>query len=197
MKVSTQHVVELLDIVNLIFNRFGSQVASQASLQNSTLSMLLTLLSSPRPHIRKRAIVALGSLVPIANREVFDVLSERLVGVLGEGSGEGMQTDEDAGIEDIAKRTAYALLIGTLARTSANRIGKVLPQVVPGILSLSEQDQDDDALEASMTTLETLVVKCPTEVTPFLTQITSRACVLLQHDPVSGLVSGSIILCLN
>lgn len=33
-------------------------------------------------------------------------------------------------------------------------------------------------------TLETLVLRTPTEITPFITQITERATVLLKYDPV-------------
>jgi len=40
-------------------------------------------------------------------------------------------------------------------------------------------------------TLETLVVRCPTEITPFLTQITARAAALLKYDPVGSIGTGT------
>lgn len=134
------------------------------------------------------------------------MLSERLIGVLGDGT-EEMETEEDEGIDETVKKTAYAALLGTLGKTSPAKVGKILQDVVPGILSLSEATEEEDALEASMTvsrrgstfatvdwltrlapcdrqTLEILVVRCPTEITPFLTQITARASGLLKYDPV-------------
>ncbi|KAG7530369.1 hypothetical protein FFLO_05085 [Filobasidium floriforme] len=180
--IPTQHAVELLDILSLIFTRFSAQLSTKPALQTICLSVLLHLLSSSRPHIRKRSIVALGYLVPTSTREVFKVLSERLIGVLGDGT-EEMETEEDEGIDETVKKTAYAALVGTLGKTSPAKVGKILQDVVPGILSLSEATEEEDALEASMTTLEILVVRCPTEITPFLTQITARASGLLKYDP--------------
>lgn len=148
--IPTQHAVELLDILSLIFTRFSAQLSTKPALQTICLSVLLHLLSSSRPHIRKRSIVALGYLVPTSTREVFKVLSERLIGVLGDGT-EEMETEEDEGIDETVKKTAYAALVGTLGKTSPAKVGKILQDVVPGILSLSEATEEEDALEASMT----------------------------------------------
>jgi hypothetical protein len=73
-----------------------------------------------------------------------------LIGVLGDGT-EEMETEEDEGIDETVKKTAYAALVGTLGKTSPAKVGKILQDVVPGILSLSEATEEEDALEASMT----------------------------------------------
>jgi len=120
------------------------------ALQIICLSVLLNLLASPRAHIRKRAIIATGYLIPSSTKEVFQVLSERLIGVLGAGADE-METDENSAIDEITKKTAYASLVGTLGKTSPAKIGRILDEIVPGILDLSEATEEEEALEASMT----------------------------------------------
>jgi len=120
------------------------------ALQIICLSVLLNLLASPRAHIRKRAIIATGYLIPSSTKDVFQVLSERLIGVLGDGADE-METDENSAIDQITKKTAYTSLVGTLGKTSPTKIGKILDEIVPGILDLSEATEEEEALEASMT----------------------------------------------
>lgn len=120
------------------------------ALQIICLSVLLNLFASPRAHIRKRAIIATGYLIPSSTKEVFQVLSERLIGVLGAGADE-METDENSAIDEITKKTAYASLVGTLGKTSPAKIGRILDEIVPGILDLSEATEEEEALEASMT----------------------------------------------
>jgi cullin-associated NEDD8-dissociated protein 1 len=150
-EINTQHAVELLDILSLIFTQYSAQVAAKPALQATSLSVLLGLLASPRMHIRKRAIVALGSLAPTANREVFRTLSDRLIGVLGEG-GDSIEIDEEEGVSGTEKQTAYVALVGTLGKAVPSKIGKVLDKLLPGILSLAnETGEDVDSSEASMT----------------------------------------------
>lgn len=62
-----------------------------------------------------------------------------------------METDENSAIDQITKKTAYTSLVGTLGKTSPTKIGKILDEIVPGILDLSEATEEEEALEASMT----------------------------------------------
>lgn len=62
-----------------------------------------------------------------------------------------METDENSAIDEITKKTAYASLVGTLGKTSPAKIGRILDEIVPGILDLSEATEEEEALEASMT----------------------------------------------
>lgn len=181
--IATQHAVELLDILSLIYTQFAAIISAKPALQSSSLSVLLLLLSNSRPHIRKRSIHAIGQLIPSASNETFETLSQAIVSVFSDGSDEDMETEEESDLAESVKRTAYSGLVGTLGKTSPAKIGKVLESIIPGILALSELTEDEEALEASMMTLETLVVRCPVEIAPFLGQITKRATVLLKYDP--------------
>lgn len=216
--VHVQHAVELIDILALIFIRFPGQVTSRAQLQTNSLNVLLSLLSSPRPHIRKRSIAAVSALAPLLSENNFALLSKSLMKVLGESSGnDSMDVDDAANTStsyaasELVKRTSYASLVGALSRTCTGKMAKGLETLMPCLLKLTEEMDNEDALEASMTvgqrcdisacpvagdnlakslagrlqTLETIVLRCPTEVTPFLTQIATRCTVLLKYDPVS------------
>lgn len=65
-------------------------------------------------------------------------------------------------------------------------MGKKAKDLVPLIIA-TLQKNDDDLKEVALQSLESLVLKCPTEVAPFFTQILEAATSLLKHDPVSGI----------
>lgn len=57
---------------------------------------------------------------------------------------------------------------------------------MPRILAIVNSDaaqEDDEMREACLQTLESIVLRCPKEVTPFVSQIVQLAITLLRHDP--------------
>lgn len=78
--------------------------------------------------------------------------------------------------------------------SSPVKIGRALPKILPLILaslsstqSAGEEDEaDHDLKEVALQALEALVLKCPTEVSGSIKQITSVAVEWVKWDPVSS-----------
>jgi hypothetical protein len=70
---------------------------------------------------------------------LFDSLSKSLIEVLTEEA------------QNNGTKIAYAQLVGGLAKVIPQRIGGLLPAVMPGILSLTMVTGDEEALESGLT----------------------------------------------
>ena len=77
-----------------------------------------------------------------------------------------------------------AQLVGAVARYSPASIGAALGEIVPGLLKASAKD-DAELRESSIQALETLVLRCPSEITPFLSSIITVGLEMIKYDPVS------------
>jgi cullin-associated NEDD8-dissociated protein 1 len=62
-------------------------------------------------------------------------------------------------------------------------MGKQTAEVVPLILGAATAHDDDELKEGVLLTLESLVLKCPTETGPFITQIVEAGTSLIKYDP--------------
>jgi cullin-associated NEDD8-dissociated protein 1 len=109
---------------------------------------------------------------------------------------------EDAALE---RQRTTVLLVAAIARTSALQIAPNLGNILPGLLRAVQKD-DEELREGSLQVrfarkhgifsglilviqaLETLVLKCPTEVTSFLPSIIQVGTQLVKFDPVCVLV---------
>ncbi len=58
-----------------------------------------------------------------------------------------------------------------------------MPEVVTGVLAAAGKD-DDELREYALQALEVFVLRCPSEVTPFLSQIIQTPAKLIKYDPV-------------
>lgn len=185
--VETSFVTELVDNLVLIFTRFSHLVAPNTTLQQSSLNLFTHLLESPRPLARKKVINAICALVPIAPNALFTNLMQKTnqgLGVGGMAANNEGDDDDDVQMEDLPKyATSYVLLVGGLAESVPTKLHQFLPALLERIITLSHDVENEELLEATMTTLETLIRRCPTEVTPFLTKITDRAIDLVSYDP--------------
>lgn len=61
-------------------------------------------------------------------------------------------------------------------------MGKKAKDLVPLILTALKKD-DDELREGALQSLEALVLKCPTEVGPFVTQIVEAGTTWIKYDP--------------
>lgn len=138
------------------------------------MTALTPLLSHPRPAVRKRAILTLAQFLPSAQQSLFDELikSTALPGLRDE-------SDSGSGLEQ--QRTAVQL-VGAIARQSSGRIAPILGEIIPGVLKAAAQD-DDESHEYALQTLEIFVLRCPTEIAPFLGQIVQTGIKLIRYDP--------------
>lgn len=151
-----------------IFTRFPEPVQENPSLQRNGLAALVPLLSNDRQGVRKRATITLSALAAFASSDIFTQLCTVISADLSKG--------------DVEKSKTMTQLVGSLARISPKRLGRRLPEFMPKILSTASQD-DDELREAALQTMESILLRCPSEVTPFLNQIIEAASTLLKHDP--------------
>lgn len=86
---------------------------------------------------------------------------------------------------NLEKQQTIVQLIGAIARYAPHRVAPSLPDIIPGILAAARRD-DSDLCEGSLQTLETLVLRCPTEITTYLPQILMLCKEMVKYDPVSA-----------
>jgi cullin-associated NEDD8-dissociated protein 1 len=91
----------------------------------------------------------------------------------------------------ISVQRADVQLIAAIARYTPQRLATGVREIVPGVLSLAAKE-DSELREGALQALETLVYRCPTEITPFITSITSTAIQLIKYDPVRVVFTDSI-----
>ncbi|KAL1752017.1 armadillo-type protein [Schizophyllum commune] len=162
-------LVETLAILSILIGRFpahfvapaggavgGSGTTQVVVLDPPPLVVLAPLLAHPRPVVRKRAIGTLAQFAPLAPPELVNGLLEKaVVGGLG------------------APTPTIPQLVSALARTAPAAVAAYVPKVVPAFLerlSTAAQTSDEASSEEEelreyiLQALETLVLRCPTEV---------------------------------
>ncbi|CAJ0582763.1 unnamed protein product, partial [Mesorhabditis spiculigera] len=150
--------MEMLEVLGDILLRFGQTITEHHS---QIRDVLLTILSSERPAIRKRAIIALGNLTASCNPTIFDeicaVLFERL-----------QNTGNESVVRGMATSIAY------VTKASA---------VVPTLLKACRASDDDDLKEAVLQCFEVFILRCPEEIAPFIDELESLSITYIAHDP--------------
>jgi cullin-associated NEDD8-dissociated protein 1 len=167
---SPETLIETLMTLSILITRFPSLI-STVPLETPPLSVITPLLAHSRPAVRKRAISTLAQFVPISNPEIFDQLLRKEI-----ISGVVESTTPD-------KQQTMVQLVAAVVRTSPAPIAPALKQIIPGILKAVERD-NDDIRENALQTLEVLVLRCPVEVTPFLSRIVDAGNRFIKYDPV-------------
>jgi cullin-associated NEDD8-dissociated protein 1 len=123
-------LIETLSILSILISRFPTHVSSPP-LYFEPLPVFTPLLSHPRPAVRKRAILTLSQFVPVSSPGLFkDLLKSDVLPNLGEGA----STD---------KQRMTVQLVAAVVRQSAGQIASVLGDIVPGILSAVQRDDDE------------------------------------------------------
>ncbi|CED83922.1 TATA-binding protein-interacting protein [Phaffia rhodozyma] len=175
-----QQTLETLDTLSDLFIKFRPLIITQIELQRESLRVLQGLLLSGRPAVKKKAIVTLGSLVPASTPAIFSSLTESLTNTLSSAS-------SNSESEEVIR--AYIQLVGTLARSSPQKTGGILKDVMGVILQScelengEEEDGREEDREAGLTTLESLILQCPKEIIPFTSSIADLAIRLISYDP--------------
>lgn len=159
--------LEALDILADLLCRFGGLLIS---FHPSILKCILPLLASHRLAIRKRTIIALSHLVLSANLALFVELITHLISEL-----KSQKNHLDV-------RTIIQC-IGSICRQSGRRVGDYLEKIIPMIIKYSSVNDDDELRETCIQTLESFICKCPKEVTPYVSQITTLCLDYLCYDP--------------
>ncbi|CAO1614254.1 unnamed protein product [Sympodiomycopsis kandeliae] len=171
---SQELIIDSLDILAEIFERFSAYTLDNAQLQKIGTETLVSMLSHSRPAVRKRAMSALSILASHSASETFTQLSAKISSALSSSNTELLKINIQ--------------LVGALARSCPRRLGRRLPDFVPRLVDAFKQD-DDELREHCFQTLEQVLLRCPTEVTPFLNQILDVSLDLVKHDPNYAAVS--------
>ncbi|OWT40724.1 tip120-family protein [Cryptococcus neoformans Bt1] len=169
-EIHPQIASELLQILTDLFVRFSPNVASSATIQSTALSSLIQILNNARPAIRKRAVPTLSSLIATSPKLFNEDLEKEIVNGVSQ-SGESSRI--------------WMGTVASLARgKSAGSIGKLVNEGRLAELILNQTKNDDvETVEAALTALEALVLKCPSEMFPHISSITQRSLVLVKYDP--------------
>ncbi|KAF8060828.1 armadillo-type protein [Lyophyllum atratum] len=168
-KTPPEALVETLSILSILISRFPALLAS-ATFSPEPLTVLAPLLSHARPVVRKRAIITLSQYIPISRPELFHhLLQTNVLPFL----------DPSVNIE---KQKTTVHLVAAIARHSPVQIAPVLTQIVPGILKAVHRD-DDELREGSLQALEAIVLRCPTEASPYLEAIVQVGNQFIKYDP--------------
>ncbi|EJD55111.1 TIP120-domain-containing protein [Auricularia subglabra TFB-10046 SS5] len=162
-------LIETLAILSILITRFPAFVSSP-EIQPQPLTVLTPLLSHQRPAVRKRAIVTLSQFLPHAPENIFPGLVRSVI------------IPALAPSASLDSQRTIVQLIGAAGRYSPQKIATVLQDVVPGVLNACNRD-DDELRESALQTFEILVLRCPSEITPFLNSIIGISCKLIKHDP--------------
>ncbi|CAO0798288.1 unnamed protein product [Mucor circinelloides] len=162
--------MDTLDILSELLARFGGQITLDQ--QTQIQSVLLPLLSHNRAAIRKRITVSIGYLVVHTNDELFNHLFTFIM----DGLNNSANSSE--------KLRTLVQCAGVLSRYNTARLGKHLAQVIPIIANYTSKAEEDDELrEICLQTLESFVLRCPNEISPFINDITKLALEYVKYDP--------------
>ncbi|TFK38693.1 TIP120-domain-containing protein [Crucibulum laeve] len=162
-------LVETLSILSILISRFPSHLSS-ATLDPQPLVVLAPLLSHQRPVVRKRAIITLSQFIPISQPELFaQLLKTNVIPNLAPNA-------------SVDKQRTTAQLVAAVARHSPQQIAPSLGEIVPGILKAIQKD-DEELREGCLQALESLVLRCPSEITQFLNPIILVGNQFIKYDP--------------
>lgn len=162
-------LVETLSILSILITRFPSQIAA-TDFSPPPLTVLVALLSHPRPVVRKRAIITLSQFIPISQPSLFtSLLNKDILPFL----------DPNANLE---KQRTTVQLVAAVTRHSPLNITPVFDNIVTGILKAVERD-DDELREGCLQALEALLLRCPAEITPYLGAIVQTGNQHIKYDP--------------
>ncbi|KAK2459779.1 hypothetical protein APHAL10511_008211 [Amanita phalloides] len=167
--IAPETLVEILSVLIILISRFPEHLSSE-EIKPPPIAVLAPLLSHPRPVVRKRAIAALAQFIPISHHTLFQQLLESHVFpyVISSAS--------------VEKQRTTVQLITAVTRHSPSQMGPIVFKLMPGILDAVKKN-DDELTEGCLQALETLLLKCPNEITPYLGQIVQVGNQFIKYDP--------------
>lgn len=127
---SPEALIETLSILSILVTEFPSFIAN-LDLEPPPLAVISPLLSHPRPAVRKRATQTLAQFAPLASGELFEALLTSEI-----------RSNLSVTVSIEKQRTAVSL-IAAIARVTPQRIAPALSEIVPGVLKLISNDDDE------------------------------------------------------
>uniref|UniRef100_A0A4W5R0C0 Cullin-associated and neddylation-dissociated 2 (putative) n=1 Tax=Hucho hucho TaxID=62062 RepID=A0A4W5R0C0_9TELE len=158
--------LEALDILSDMLGRLsGTLISFHASI----LTSLLPQLTSPRMAVRKRAIMALGHLVPSCSTTLFTQLTEHLLAELGRG-------------QQTSTTRTYIQCLATVSRQGGHRVGEHLEKIIPMVVKFCSVE-DDELREYCFQAFEAFVRRCPKEMSPHISTVIKLCLRYITYDP--------------
>lgn len=171
---------ECLDLMSDLLKRFGNlNDREHIDIMNAAVAQL----EHEKVIIRKRAANCLGSLAVVSS----DALLNRLVQTLLEK----IESSEKKSSSSSQETRTLIQTIGTISRTVGYRLGRHLERIIPLFVRFcgdpADESQHTDTAnelrENCFPGLESFVLRCPREVSPFLQSILKVALAFLKYDP--------------
>ncbi|KAI9065798.1 ARM repeat-containing protein [Trametes sanguinea] len=160
-------LIETLSILSILISRFPGYLSN---LEIKPILVLTPMLSHPRPAVRKRAITTLAQFLPYSQPQQFaELLNSFVIPGL-------------APTANLEKQRTVVQLVAAVARHSPAQITPALSEVTSSIIKDSQRD-DEELRESCLQALEALVLKCPTEITSFLSAIIRVGNQYIKYDP--------------
>uniref|UniRef100_A0A8C8EIE9 TATA-binding protein interacting (TIP20) domain-containing protein n=1 Tax=Oncorhynchus tshawytscha TaxID=74940 RepID=A0A8C8EIE9_ONCTS len=158
--------LEALDILSDMLGRLsGTLISFHASI----LTSLLPQLTSPRMAVRKRAIMALGHLVPSCSTTLFTQLTEHLLAELGRG-------------QQTSTTRTYIQCLATVSRQGGHRVGEHLEKIIPMVMTFCNVE-DDELREYCFQAFEAFIRRCPKEMSPHISTVIKLCLRYITYDP--------------
>lgn len=160
-----------LEALNDLLRKYGSQMVTD---HEKILRVVQPQLGSKRSASRKKAIGCLEHLAVTIPDILFADLIQSLI-----------KNIEDSGNKAEKLRT-YIQAIAAVSRSVGYRLGKFLGQIIPLVLKYcgdKKTDSDDELRENCFQCFESLVYRCPKEITPFLDKIIALCLEYIKYDP--------------
>jgi cullin-associated NEDD8-dissociated protein 1 len=170
---------ECLDNMADLLRRFGHLIGKD---HDDIMNAVVRQLDNEKSALRKRAAVCLGSLAVVSSDSLLNKLVELILGQI-EAAEKKSSCSADA-------RTLIQT-VGTISRTVGYRLGRHLDRLVPLFLRFcgsadeesSQNEAADELREHCLPGLESFVLRCPKEVSPYVTLILETALGFMKYDP--------------
>ena len=178
---------ECLDSLTELLRRFGYIVLRE---HEDMMHAVLKQLEYDKPIIRKRAALCLGALAVVCS----DLLLGRLIESLLESIEKTNSNTKERSRRSLSSGSDARTLIqtiGTISRTVGFRLGKFLDRIIPVFLRFCgdpadeslHNDAGNELREHCFPGLESFVLRCPREVSPFIPQILRISIEFMKYDP--------------
>uniref|UniRef100_A0ACD5V930 Uncharacterized protein n=1 Tax=Avena sativa TaxID=4498 RepID=A0ACD5V930_AVESA len=161
---------ECLDILCDVLHRFGNLITKDHA---NMLTALLTQLSSTQASVRKKSVSCIASLAPCLSDDLLAKATLEVVQLLKNRSAKSERT-----------RTNIQM-IGALSRSVGYRFGPHLGEAVPLLISYctSASENDEELREYSLQALESFMLRCPRDISPYCEGILDLALEYVSYDP--------------
>ncbi|KAI3993229.1 hypothetical protein MKX01_009972 [Papaver californicum] len=168
--MTTEIRCECLDILCDVLHRFGNLMTADHGL---LLNSLLSQLSSNQASVRKKAISCIASLASSLSDDLLATATVKVVQLLKNKS----QKSEMI-------RTNIQM-VGALSRSVGYRFGPHLGDTVPVLINYctTASENDEELREYSLQALESFLLRCPRDISPYCDEILHLTLEYLSYDP--------------